>query len=399
MAPNVTCCLCLDIFCAKMVKMHGDYVKEQHWVHIQCIDDYRKTAVKELNFCPDCKKPTAIRDEQQKINFSKFYKELISVEDCQELVQAFIESEYYFSSVLNMLFGVFAAPKLPEKNSCADLIIKDYIYRRLFEQSIQNLKNLAPYSLSQLATFATRYDDDSTFFLALTLFEEKISDRNRYDYKILLLASIQSFKIFEELMIIRKVNLSSAGRFRFYSRNFKPDRKVIERLNRERFFRSHRAKIKLLQEALDYDHFDDWFFWVKTINFYSIPLQNFRICLILATVKDFVPFFQWLHTTWSFNIKTAVAFYRLAWCSNSASVRIFLENKYNIAKGDPIGAEKDVFLKLVSLVREIGLIGTQQDIIPIDLIMALPKGLIPVSRPRFIKSCIEMLVNWTTQYT
>lgn len=369
------CFLCLDTFPNEMVNVHRHF-EAKHLVHRQCLEDYRRNAGKELNFCPVCSSSTKFRHQRLRIDMKKFSKPLCSVEDCNELFKTFDDSEYSFGEVLITLYSFDTNLKLPPKNTHFDLITKEYIYERLFQQTIQDLKKLESYELPPLANFAARFDDDSTFLLALTLLKEKRSEYYVFSHRILFF-SFQSLELFEKITTIWSVSLPEEYRFQFYSTNSRPHRKVIETLDGKRynFFKNRWVKLKLLEEALQYDYLDGWFLWIKIIGgIHSISLKKFRVCLMIATVKDYVPVFEWVQTKWNFNYKTAVAYYKFACISDSPGIKMFLEIIYFCKKDQITSAEKETFEKLVRAVKAHRLVGTWKGLFP----LYVPKDLTPI---------------------
>lgn len=152
-------------------------------------------------------------------DFIRFSKSLNSVQNCQELVQSFKDSEYSFTSILLMLYGHYWEIEVPEPNSCPDLILKDYVYEPLFSQSIADLLKLSVGFLCALAKFAARYDDEYVFYIAL-----KIYERRRYYSSDIRFSCLSSLEIFKKLTSIRqlKFHINRPGAFHFYTKNFRP---------------------------------------------------------------------------------------------------------------------------------------------------------------------------------
>lgn len=181
------------------------------------------------------------------------------------------------------------------------------------------------------------------------------------------------------------MDFSDTGYFQFYTANLKPQPEVIKALN-DLCFSKNQFKLKLLEEALQYNQIKDWCEWIKTIQVRSIPFRRLYKCLIIATVNDFLPVFEWVHTNWSFDQKAASAYYRLACFTSATDIKIFLEKIYPHYNLGNEHFEKCDFNKLVSSITQKLFIRPSGSFFQADSHVYIPEDFKPSGTMHYIRA-------------
>lgn len=179
------------------------------------------------------------------------------------------------------------------------------------------------------------------------------------------------------------------SRTRFYSAKVRPDPRVIKYLIDIdfRYFSKKWTRIRLLEDALQYDYVEDWRIWTRLLRVHGIPLKMYRNCLIMAAVKDYLSVFKWISKYWKFTSDTAMAYQKLATLAGSTEVKAFLEKKYRLMAGEVFEDDGAEYMSLIDIVKDNKSVNEASNV---------PADLTPVSKDNVLKTiprCLCVLLT------
>lgn len=285
-----------------VVDMHDTATsKWSHKCHKECIDKYINQGSGQLQHCPLCQGKSEYI-QQVIANTKAKFEEILGVHNKKSSFETtkdwyrnmrlfFILMRLSRDEVFLYLFSQDSKIKMPRPDTelAKDLVM---LLRSAFlSEGLQSTEE----GRKAILRFPMIMEADPMFFLLSCRLESRRSDR----YYLL-----PSFKYSERFAWLFET-YTVKGTVHFYSHTTRPSPYAIQLINYKfGHFSEYWMTIQLLEEALFFQHLNDWIFWSVLLEAKKIPLEHFQKCILLALQHDFPFVIKWISENFNLSFLT-----------------------------------------------------------------------------------------------